>query len=92
MKLIDVTNSHIDLVTRQLENTDSQIVRVYSLGPSTVIYSKAKTHQNLIIVNKSRPIREKEINFIIDKLFPQCKKTQLEIIHGHNFVEIELKC
>lgn len=91
MKLIDVTNSHSDLVTRQLENTDCNSIRVYSLGPSTVIHSQAPTHQNLVIVNKTRPVRQKETDFIISKLFPNCNARDLEILEGHNFVEIECR-
>lgn len=90
MKLIDVTNSHTTLVTRQLENTDCHSIRVYSLGPSTVIYSQAATHQNLVIVNKTRPIRQKEIDFTISKLFPMCRLQDLEILTGPDFIEIEL--
>lgn len=89
MKLIDVTNSHLELVTRQLENTDAQNVRVYSVGPSTVINTQASQHQNIVIVNKQRPIRDKEIDFVVSKLFPACDVGELEILRGHNFVEIE---
>lgn len=89
MKLIDVTNSHHELVTRQLENTDAKNIRVYSLGPSTVINTQAQKHQNIVIVNKNRPIRDKEINFVINKLFPQCNLNAIEILRGHNFIEIE---
>lgn len=92
MKLIDVTNSHLDLVTRQLENTDAHNVRVYSIGPSTVINTQANTHQNLVIINKSRPIRDKEIDFVVQKLFPSCHREELEILTGPNFVEIEWIC
>ncbi|MBK0348099.1 DUF1827 family protein [Aerococcaceae bacterium zg-ZJ1578] len=91
MKLIDVTNSHSDLVCRQLENTDTESVRVFSLGKSTVINTKASTHQNLVIINKQRPIREREIDFVIGKLFPNCNVKDLEILHGNNFIEIELR-
>ena len=35
MKMIDVTNSHYDLVTKQLECSDASIVKVYTLGPTT---------------------------------------------------------
>lgn len=92
MKLIDVTNSHLDLVTRQLENTDAQNVRVFSVGPSTVINTQASTHQNLVIINKTRPIRDKEIDFVIEKLFPACHRKDLEILSGPNFIEIEWTC
>lgn len=91
MKLIDVTNSHSDLVTRQLENTDSNSVRVYSVGPCTVIHTIANSHENIVIVNKVRPVRQREIDFIISKLLPNANHKDLEILNGHNFIEIELK-
>lgn len=91
MKLIDVTNSHSDLVTRQLENTDSHSVRVYSVGPCTVIYTIANTHQNIVIINKVRPVRQREIDFILGKLLPDTKIDDLEMITGHNFIQFELK-
>lgn len=91
MKLIDVTNSHSDLVTRQLENTDSHSVRVYSVGPCTVIYTIANTHQNIIILNKSRPVRQREIDFVLGKLLPDTSEDELEAIKGDNFIQFELK-
>lgn len=91
MKLIDVTNSHTDLVTRQLENTDSNTVRVYSVGPCTVIHTTANTHQNIVVVNKVRPVRERELEFIMQRLLPNADKTHLEILKGHNFIEIEYR-
>ena len=51
MKMIDVTNSHYDLVTKQLECSDASIVKVYTLGPTTVFYSAAPTHKNIIVIN-----------------------------------------
>lgn len=89
MKLIDVTNSHHELVTKQLENTDAQSVRVYTLGPTTVIMTTAPTHQNIVVVNKSRTVRDREVNFVISKLFSDASQNDLEIITCHNFVEIE---
>lgn len=91
MKLIDVTNSHTDLVTRQLESTDSNSVRVYSVGPCTVIHTTASTHENIVIVNKARPVRPREMDFILKKLLPGHSLDELDIIEGHNFIQIELR-
>lgn len=89
MKLIDVTNSHFDLVSQQLANTDAQVVRVFTIGPTTVIYSEAPTHANVVIVNKSRKIRDAELDFVVEKLFKQTNPSQLEILSGPNFIEVE---
>ena len=91
MKMIDVTNSHYDLVTKQLECSDASIVKVYTLGPTTVFYSSAPTHKNIIVINKNRPVRAKEIDFAIAKLFQQNNRDNVEILEAHNFVELELR-
>ncbi|WP_140405513.1 DUF1827 family protein, partial [Enterococcus sp. 8E11_MSG4843] len=39
MKLINVTNSHSRLVLNQLENTDAELVKVYTAGDTTVIFT-----------------------------------------------------
>ena len=90
MKMIDVTNSHYDLVTKQLACSDANIVKVYTLGPTTVFYSAAPTHQNIVLINKNRDIRAKEIDFAILRLFKQDTRTNVELLEGPNFVEIEL--
>ena len=89
MKMIDVTNSHYNLVSNQLENTDAFKVKVYSLGSSTVIYTEANTHKNLIVLNRSRTVRDQEVNFAISKLLEQDNRHKLEVLKGHNFVQIE---
>ncbi|MDO4431936.1 MAG: DUF1827 family protein [Aerococcaceae bacterium] len=91
MKLIDVTNSHYELVTQQLANTDASVVKVYSLGGTTVIYTQAAKHENMVILNKTRAIRPREIDFTIEKLFRQTHRSNIEILEAHNFVELEMK-
>ena len=91
MKMIDVTNSHYDLVTQQLACSDASIVKVYTIGPTTVFYSSAPTHQNIIVINKKRPVRPKEVDFAIERLFKQATRDNIEILEAHNFVELELR-
>ncbi|RLK62919.1 DUF1827 family protein [Atopobacter sp. AH10] len=87
MKLINITNGHAQLVNQQLSATDAKLVKVYSLGQSTVIYSEAPTHKNIVIINKKRPIKEVEIDFVIQRTI-RLPKEELEILRVHNFVEI----
>lgn len=61
MRLINVTNSYSRLVRQQLENTDAELVKVYTSGNITVIYTAAPLHNEIVIVNKKRPITEDEI-------------------------------
>ena len=42
MHLIDVTNNYSDLVHSQLNTTDANYVKVYSLGNTSVIYTESK--------------------------------------------------
>lgn len=91
MKMIDVTNSHFELVTQQLSCSDASTIKVYTLGPTTVFYSIAPTHENIILSNKSRSIRSKEIDFAIERLFKQSTRDKIEILDGGYFVEMELR-
>ena len=72
MRLINVTNSYSGLVRQQLENTDAELVKVYTSGNITVIYTAAPLHNEIVIVNKKRPITESEIleirNYFTKKL------------------------
>ncbi|CZQ86322.1 MULTISPECIES: DUF1827 family protein [Trichococcus] len=87
MKLIDVTNSHADLVREQLANTDAQFVKVYSLGQTTVIFTGAVTHEDVIILNKNRRVKQSEIDFVLTKLL-HLTVDDVEVMPGHNFVEL----
>lgn len=89
MKLIDITNNHATLVSEQLANTDAHFVKVYSLGQTTVLYTGAPTHQDIVIINKKRKVKQTEIDFVVSRLFhTNCDK--LEILQAPNFVEITL--
>ncbi|AZP05061.1 DUF1827 family protein [Jeotgalibaca ciconiae] len=87
MKLIDVTNSHFDLVREQLANTDASIVKVFSLGQTTVIYTGAPTHEDIILLNRNRRVKQNEIVFVLNKLL-QLTVDDVEVMPGHNFVEL----
>ncbi|WP_430612204.1 DUF1827 family protein [Enterococcus sp. DIV0876] len=66
MKLINVTNSHSRLVMNQLENTDAELVKVYTAGDTTVIFTSAPYHNEILLINKKRNIRQTEVDEIID--------------------------
>lgn len=89
MKLIDITNSHSQLVKEQLANTDAYFVKVYSLGQTTVIYVDAATHKDVVIINRKRRIKQAEIEFVVHRLF-HAECDDLDIIHADNFVEISI--
>ncbi|MEG0498143.1 MAG: DUF1827 family protein [Carnobacterium sp.] len=89
MKLIDVTNSHIDLVTEQLGNTDANFIKVYTLGPTTVIFSGAPTHEDVLLLNKQRNIKNAEIKYAIDNIL-ETTVDQVDILHAPNIVELSI--
>lgn len=91
MKLINITNSYSQLVNEQLSHTDAHLVEVYSLGQTTVIYTDAKKHSNLVVLNKKRRIKQREIDFILDKIFKTDRSNpSLEFIECSYFIEISL--
>ncbi len=61
MKLVNVTNSHSRLVLNQLENTDAHLVKVYTAGNTTIVYTEAPEHNEILLINDKRKIQPKEI-------------------------------
>ena len=47
VKLINVTNSHSRLVMNQLENNDAEMVKVYTDGDITVIFTSSPNHNEI---------------------------------------------
>lgn len=91
MKLIDVTNSYPELVTKQLENTDSTLVRVFTLGKTTVLYTEAPKHCEIVIINKVRKIKQKEITAVLDYLLDDRVDVENQnIIKMDNLVEVSV--
>lgn len=89
MKLIDVTNNHSSLVAEQLGNTDATFIKVYSLGPTTVIFSGADTHKDVVLSNKERQIKNNEISYAISEILNSTPE-QVDILQSPNLVEVSL--
>ncbi|CCI81692.1 DUF1827 family protein [Lactobacillus hominis] len=68
MHLIDVTNTYRDLVERQLASTNSQYVKVYSLGDTSVVYSETSDKIEIVMENHKRAIKQDEVEFVIKRL------------------------
>ena len=96
MKLINTTNSHSQLVKSQLENTDATLVEVYSAGNTDVIFTQAPLHYEILISNKHRAIREKEMEKI-KRIFPQfvklikqaIDKANIKTLYSDKLIEIQ---
>lgn len=68
MRLINVTNSFRNLVSQQLSGTDARLVKVFSLGQTTVVYTEAPSHIELLFTNERRNIQRAEIAFTLERL------------------------
>ncbi|KAF1305394.1 DUF1827 family protein [Enterococcus saccharolyticus] len=95
MKLINVTNSHSRLVLQQLENTDAEMVKVYTAGDTTVVYTVAPLHNEILMVNNKRNILPQEIETIKDYFLKKSTAKSLDTanmstITNDNFVEISI--
>lgn len=91
MKLIDVTNSYTDLVNQQLDNTDASFVKVYTLGKSSVVYTEAPQHKEILIRNKERNINPVELETVLNRLVktPE-EKSILDKIELPGAIEISI--
>lgn len=87
MRLINVTNSFRNLVNQQLSGTDARLVKVFSLGQTTVVYTEATSHIELLFTNERRNIQREEIAFTLDRLL---KKSIGDVtpIMGHHLAEV----
>ncbi|GMA46006.1 DUF1827 family protein [Tetragenococcus muriaticus] len=86
MKLVNVTNSHSRLVKQQLESTDAELVKVYTAGNISIVYTEAPQHNELLLVNKKRAIRPSEINEIKNRFL---NKLSEDSYNEQDIIEIE---
>lgn len=95
MKLINVTNSHSRLVRNQLENTDAELVKVYTAGNTTVIYTVAPAHDEILVINKKRNLRSDEIleikNYFLRKMSKTPDDANVSMIEEPGFAEISIR-
>lgn len=68
MQLIDVTNSYAQSIRQQLLKTTVHFIKVFTLGNSKVVYRKKRNLDEIVISNKVRPITDKEVNYVKEKL------------------------
>lgn len=96
MKLINTTNSHSQLVQSQLENTDAFLVETFSAGNTDVIFTQAPLHYEILITNKYRAIREREVEKIRDFFFKRkidvttIDQTGIQSIHTDRLIEMSI--
>ena len=69
------------------KTTDARLVKVFSLGQTTVVYTEAPSHIELLFTNERRNIQREEIAFTLDRLL---KKSIGDVtpIMGHHLAEV----
>lgn len=91
MKLIDVTNSYVDLVTNQLNNTDATFVKVYAIGKTSVVYTEAPDHKEILIRNRERNISPLELETVLKRLVKDPKeKDALDLLEIPGAIELSI--
>lgn len=95
MKLVNVTNSHSRLVKQQLENTDASLVKVFTAGNTTVIYTEAPLHNEIVIVNNKRRVHPEEVeeikNHFLAKIPSELySEEDITILEDSEFIEISI--
>ena len=96
MKLTNTTNSHSLLVKNPSESTDATLVEVYSAGNTDVIFTQAPLHYEILISNKHRAIREKEIEkiqefFLNRKIDKQAvDEANIKTLYSDKLIEISI--
>ncbi|WP_155286529.1 DUF1827 family protein [Lacticaseibacillus zhaodongensis] len=90
MRLIDVTNSYAHLVSKQLANTNAQLVQVYSLGQTTVVFTESPHHQEVLFTNERRNIKDNEIDFTLRELTGKGIKGA-QVLRSKHLAEVTLR-
>ncbi|AWM76230.1 uncharacterized protein JF76_05890 [Lactobacillus kullabergensis] len=91
MHLIDVTNSYKDLVHSQLNTTNVNYVKVYSLGNTSVIYTESDKAIGIILENHNRRVRKDETDFVIKRLIQEKDPIyKLTIDESQHVIEIHI--
>lgn len=91
MHLIDVTNSYKDLVHSQLNSTNVNYVKVYSLGNTSVIYTESNDAIGIALENHDRRIRKEEAEFVIKRLIKEQDPSYVVTFDkGQHLIEIHI--
>ncbi|BDR58855.1 DUF1827 family protein [Xylocopilactobacillus apicola] len=88
MKLVNTTNSYSSLVENQLLNTDASLIKVYSLGRTTVVYTRRPHTIEIVLENKHRGIQEPEIKKVVEELLGKNERNTYSLIKNKGLVEI----
>ncbi|MCP8857932.1 DUF1827 family protein [Latilactobacillus fuchuensis] len=91
MRLVNITNSYKRLVAQQLATTAADYVKVYSLGKTTVLYTRSSKSSEILIENKVRNVQQNEIDFVLEKLANRTASSDdLTILNDGQLVEITI--
>ncbi|KRL63851.1 DUF1827 family protein [Lactobacillus psittaci] len=91
MHLIDVTNTYSDLVQNQLNSTNAQYVKVYSLGNSSVVYTETDVDIEIVIENHNRKIKDEEVDFLVRRLIHDDRSYNVTVDSSKKVIAITCK-
>ena len=98
MKLVDITSSNHQLVQNQLNNTDATFIKVYTYGATTIIFTKAAKHIEILYRNKKRQIKKIEIDETLPILLKEQNiehediASKISSIELDGYVELSIPC
>ena len=78
MKLINVTNSHAAFIKEQLATTAANLLKIYTLGKTTVIHADYHGYAQLTITNDFRDINDREADFITQRFKQKLSKDRYD--------------
>lgn len=78
MKMINVTNSHSAFIKDRLATTAANMIKIYTLGKTTVVHSEYHDYAQLSISNESRGITDSEADYIIQRFKKKLSKDQYD--------------
>ncbi|GAJ27304.1 hypothetical protein JCM15457_2280 [Liquorilactobacillus sucicola DSM 21376 = JCM 15457] len=87
MHLIDVSNSYSRKIQRELAQSSTHFIKIYTLGRTRIVYKKSPSKEEIVLSNKIRQVTNEEIDFTLTKLTNLTRK-DVEITKTKDLVEI----
>ncbi|KRL00254.1 DUF1827 family protein [Liquorilactobacillus capillatus] len=87
MHLIDVSNSYSRKIQRELAQSSTHFIKIYTLGSTRIVYKKNINTEEIVLSNKIRQVTDDEIDFTLAKL-TNVTRNQIDITKTRDLVEI----
>ncbi|WP_057876900.1 DUF1827 family protein [Liquorilactobacillus aquaticus] len=87
MHLVDVSNSYSRKIQKELAQSSTHFIKIYTLGGTRIVYKKNQQKEELVLSNKVRKVTDEEIDFTLSKL-TNLTKQDVDITKARDLVEI----